>query len=91
MSSTNSKSWSITNAHGDTTLMFYKRSDDPEYISVFMIAPSAIKTLHVGAARERIVPDVGDAIADCDAGQAGAASECIGTDVGDAVRDCHAG
>jgi hypothetical protein len=50
MSSTNSKSWSITNAHGDTTLMFYKRSDDPEYISVFMIAPSAIKTLHVGAA-----------------------------------------
>src|SRR5262249_52559369 len=43
-----------------------------------------------GAARERRLPDAGDAVGDRDAGQAGAARERIALDAGDAVGDCVA-
>ena len=39
--------WHISNSHGES-LIFQKRSDDPEYISVFYTAPSFAKSLHVG-------------------------------------------
>jgi hypothetical protein len=40
--------WRLTNGHEDA-LIFRKRSDDPEYISVYFNAPPNIKCMHVGA------------------------------------------
>ena len=41
--------WYISNSHGES-LIFRLRNDDPEFISVFYVAPSFAKSLHVGAA-----------------------------------------
>jgi len=40
--------WYISNSHGET-LTFQKRSDDPEYISVYFLAGAGVLALDVGA------------------------------------------
>jgi hypothetical protein len=45
----NRQEWKIINSHGDA-LVFCKRDDDPDYISIEFRAPSVIRGLSVGAA-----------------------------------------